>query len=251
MLSESQTLQFSIIAAAAVTLAASLSYAGASAQSDAGAMTASLTMGEIMEISGWPMYVLVLMSFVAAALVVYLFIVLRTEQVVPASLCSDLPQSLKSGSLKSVTELCAAHPSPLASVVLAAIGPLDVSAERRIDILNTLVEAEGTRQAENIQGQTRYLMDIAAITPMIGLLGTVLGMVKAFRGVALDEAMARPIVLADGVQQALYTTAAGLLIAVPAMACYALLREKAGKLVSELESESVRLLANMPEGGLQ
>jgi biopolymer transport protein ExbB len=102
-------------------------------------------------------------------------------------------------------------------------------------LLKDVVEGEGTRQAEVIQGQTQFLLDIAAIAPMVGLLGTVFGMLRAFSSVALDLASAKPVNLAAGVSQALITTAFGLIIGIPAMAFYAYFRRRAARLVSRLE----------------
>ncbi len=204
-----------------------------------------LTVGEVLDKGGPLMYALIVASFLAAALIIYFFFVLRREQVVPRSLCRELSVKASSGSLEELQGVCQRHPSPLSSVTLVALDSLRGGADVPPDALQNAVIGEGTRQAEVIQGQTRYLMDIAAIAPMIGLLGTVIGMVKAFRGVALDEAMARPQVLADGIQQALYTTAAGLVVAIPAAIFYAFFRERASSLVSQLEASSLEVLRSL------
>ena len=101
---------------------------------------------------------------------------------------------------------------------------------------------EGGRQAETIQGQTQYLLDIAAVAPMVGLLGTVFGMLRAFSSIALDIAKAKPILLASGVSQALVTTAFGLMVGIPAMMFYAYFRRQSSKMVSHLESSSSDVL---------
>jgi len=86
------------------------------------------------------------------------------------------------------------------------------------------------------------LQDIAVISPMVGLLGTVFGMLRAFSSVALNEAAAKPVVLAQGVSQALITTAFGLIVGIPAMMFYAYFRRKAAKQVSHLESAAAEVL---------
>ena len=200
---------------------------------------------EILRISGWPMYVLVVVSLFAAALVIYFLFVMREEQVVPQALRTALQERIAAGSLHDAHDLCTASPCPLSSVALAGMNYLQTMPDASAELLRDVVEGEGSRQGEAIQGQTRYLMDIASIAPMIGLLGTVLGMVRAFKAIAVDEAMARPLVLADGVRQALYTTAAGLLIAIPVMIAYAFFRERANMLVSRLETASTETLAGL------
>jgi len=109
-------------------------------------------------------------------------------------------------------------------------------------LLQEVVEGEGGRQSEAIQGQTQYLLDIAIISPMVGLLGTVFCMMRAFSSVALNIANAKPVVLAEGVSQALVTTAFGLIVGIPAMMFYAYFRRKASNLVSHLEAASIDVL---------
>ena len=98
------------------------------------------------------------------------------------------------------------------------------------------VAAEGGRIAARAQSAVDWLADVAAIAPLVGLLGTVLGMFKAFGGIASDVAAgAKPVVLAQGVSQAIVTTIFGLAVAIPALAAYAVFRRRAAKRVAELE----------------
>lgn len=96
--------------------------------------------------------------------------------------------------------------------------------------------AEGARIAERVYAAVDWLADIAAIAPLIGLLGTVLGMFQAFGGIAADvSAGAKPVVLAQGVSQAIVTTIFGLVIAIPCLMMHAIFRRRAAKLISALE----------------
>ena len=106
-----------------------------------------------------------------------------------------------------------------------------------------IAQAEGTRIAGSLNQQIAYLADIGAIAPMLGLFGTVLGMIKSFSVVASDIAATRPMMLAEGVAEALVTTAAGLLIGIPAMAAYAFFRGRVQALISDLEAASTQLIA--------
>ncbi len=205
----------------------------------------TLSVREILGISGWPMYLLIAVSFVAAAFVVYFFCVLRTQNIAPLSLRKELSTTLNSGALGEARTVCSNRPCPLAAVTVAALDYLKTVPNADSTLLKDIIQSEGARQAEALRGPIRHLMDIVGVAPMIGLLGTVLGMVRAFRGVALDEAMARPVVLANGVQQALYTTAAGLIIAIPAAIFYAFFRRRANALVSQLEEASTEILMNL------
>lgn len=96
--------------------------------------------------------------------------------------------------------------------------------------------AEGGRIADAMMASVDWLADIAAIAPLIGLLGTVLGMFQAFGGIASDvSAGAKPVVLAQGVSQAIVTTIFGLIVAIPALAAYAVFRRRAQKRIAEIE----------------
>ena len=97
-------------------------------------------------------------------------------------------------------------------------------------------EAAGGRIAARAFAAVDWLADVAAIAPLVGLLGTVLGMFRAFGGIASDvSAGAKPVVLAQGVSQAIVTTIFGLMVAIPALCFYALLRRRCQKRIAELE----------------
>ena len=104
-------------------------------------------------------------------------------------------------------------------------------------------EAEGARIAERVYAAVDWLSDIAAIAPLVGLLGTVLGMFQAFGGIATDVAAgAKPVVLAQGVSQAIVTTIFGLVIAIPSLLMHAIFRRRAARLVAALEEKADEVL---------
>ena len=99
--------------------------------------------------------------------------------------------------------------------------------------------AEGGRIADAMMSSVDWLADIAAIAPLVGILGTVLGMFQAFGGIASDvSAGAKPVVLAQGVSQAIVTTIFGLIVAIPSLAAYAIFRRRAQKRIAEIESQA-------------
>ncbi len=208
----------------------------------------SMTLMEIIQTGGWIMYVLGLMSIVGLAFVVYFLVVLRPERVAPKSFVLDMRRLLATGEYDQARFLCRNQPSPAAAVALAALDYQERVSVADPGMLKEIIEGEGSRQAADIQQQTTYLLDVGVIAPMVGLLGTVLGMLTAFNAVALDLARARPIYLAAGVSQALVTTAAGLLVGIPAMIFYAYFRGRAGKLIARLEAVSADLLTELTTG---
>ena len=99
--------------------------------------------------------------------------------------------------------------------------------------------AEGGRIADAMMASVEWLADIAAIAPLVGLLGTVLGMFQAFGGIASDvSAGAKPVVLAQGVSQAIVTTIFGLAVAIPSLVAYAFFRRRAQKRIGEIEEQA-------------
>ncbi len=193
------------------------------------------------------MYVLTAMSFLAVTLIVYFFAVLRDSEIVPRKTLRDVLARLKKGQIEEARITCEARPSPISSVALVAIDYVKSMGTSNHSLIKDVIQGEGTRQAESIQGQTQYLLDIGVIAPMIGLLGTVFGMLQAFSAVALDIAQAKPVVLANGVAQALITTASGLIVGIPAMMFYSYFRRKSSKLVSRLETASAEIMVALAE----
>ena len=99
--------------------------------------------------------------------------------------------------------------------------------------------AEGSRIAARAYASVDWLADIAAIAPLVGLLGTVLGMFQAFGGIASDvSAGAKPVVLAQGVSQAIVTTIFGLVVAIPSLLAHAFFRRRAQRRIAEIEEQA-------------
>ncbi len=202
----------------------------------------SMNLREIIETGGWLMYVLGAMSVAGVALVIYFLLVLRREQVLPRRFLENVRGLIREGRTVEASHACRSDSSALASILGAALDYVLRSNKPDPGLLREIVEGEGGRQATIIQNQTQYLLDIAVIAPMVGLLGTVMGMLTAFNAVALDLAKAKPMLLAQGVSQALITTVAGLLVAIPAMMAYAYFRGRTSRLISDLEKNSADLL---------
>ena len=191
------------------------------------------------------MYLLSLLSVFGLALVVYLLVVLRPAAVVPRTLRMDLSDKLRAGDAAGARRACEARPCPLAAVALAALDYLGNAPRVDRDLLKDAMESEGARQAQTLESMAQWLLDLSVVAPMLGLLGTVLGMLKAFGSVAHDVAAAKPIILAQGVSQAIVTTIFGLFVAIPALAFFAWLRRRAARQVSLLEAATTDVLADI------
>lgn len=221
------------------------------AQADAGAAPAAemLTLAELMRMGGWLMYVLAALSVLGLALIVYYVLVLRARAVAPAAQALRLRELLKERRGRDARELCAQQPTALAAVAAAGLDFLKENPAAKPGMLKEIMESEGARQAGRMQNMIHYLLDLSAVAPMVGLLGTVIGMLKAFNTVAFDLAKARPMELAGGVAQALITTIAGLVVAIPAMMAYSWFRGRVIKLTGRLEEAATDLLAILENQG--
>ena len=216
---------------------------------DAAPPAEMLTLAQLMQMGGWLMYVLAALSVLGLALIVYYSMVLRVRNIAPAAQALRLRELLKERRGRDARELCAQQPTALAAVAAAGLDFLKENPQAKSDVLKEVMESEGSRQAGRMQNMIHYLLDLSAVAPMVGLLGTVIGMLKAFNSVAFDLAKARPMELAAGVGQALITTIAGLIVAIPAMIAYAWFRGRVIKLIGQMEGSATDLLAIMENRG--
>lgn len=227
----------------AFVLAGVLTCAAQQPASAAEAVRTSMTLKEIVQAGGIMMYFLAALSVAAVAMILYLSVAHRAEAVAPREFLHDLRELVAAGRRDDARLLCRRNRSPLSLVADTSLTYLQRTQEADAMLLKEMIEGEGSRQAALLQNQTLYLLDIAVIAPMVGLLGTVTGMLQAFNAVALDLARAKPMLLAGGVAQALITTIAGLLIGIPAMAFYAYFRNRVSKRTAQLETASADLFS--------
>lgn len=202
----------------------------------------TMTFMSAWESGGALMWVLLAMSVISVTMICYFLVALRIGNVVPKRLRRDLPEYLSSNAAEA-RRLCEDVPSPLSAVMIATMDALRNAPNATPEMISKVAESEGSRQADVIQGQTQWLLDIATIAPMVGLLGTVFGMLYAFGAVGSDMAAAKPTELAAGVSKAIVTTIFGLIVAIPSMACYAWFRRRAVRLVAELEGVCTEFVA--------
>jgi len=226
-------------------LSCALAQEAAQAASGAASNAYGMSFRQAWEYGGWIMWVLAVLSVFALSLVFYFLVALRPSTVAPRELLSDVLAQIRVGNLNEARRLCDKNSSPLASVVLATLGCLRNVPQSDASLLRGAAESEGVRQSDAIQGQTQLLLDISTIAPLLGLLGTVLGMLKAFSSVATDVASAKPVVLAAGVSQAIITTVFGLIVAIPCIAFYAWFRRRAARQIANLEMATSEVVTSL------
>jgi len=206
----------------------------------------SSTLGEMLDKGGPLMPVLYTLSFVALCLTFYYMFSLRMELVMPESLAGQIEEAVKKKDMLLVGEICAKNDAPLSKVVKAGVEVI-LKPHANYTIMKDAMEDEGARQGNILWHRIQYLQDIAIVSPMVGLLGTVFGMIVSFGALNTENMSPKPTIIANGVAMALITTAAGLVIAIPSMLAYAYFRGRVNGLISELESKSGRLSRNLSE----
>lgn len=210
---------------------------------EAAAAPASQSFREVWQTGGLLMYVLAALSVLGLAAIFYYFFALRLRAVAPPDQALRLRDLLKARRSADARALCASRPTSLAAVLAAALDFLKDNPSGTPAMVKEIMESEGARQTSRLNNMIHYLLDLSAVAPMVGLLGTVIGLLKAFNTVAFDSAKAQPVELAAGVGQALVTTIAGLVVAIPALIAYSYFRGRVARLVSALERSSSDLYA--------
>jgi biopolymer transport protein ExbB len=194
---------------------------------------------------GIVMIPLAALSVLAVMLMVVYFFTLRRGAVVTGRYMTTADALLRKGDFYGLLAVSNRHGEAVACIMRRTLDFLTKNPKASMAEAREIAETEGTRQAAGIQQQIVYLADIGTIAPMIGLFGTVLGMIKSFSVVAADVSATKPTLLAAGVSEALVATAAGLLVGIPAMAAYAYYRGRSQRLIAELEAATTQLIAQL------
>ena len=180
---------------------------------------------------------IVICSIIAVAIVGERFYTLRQDKILPTNLVADVWRlaSTKQLTDEKVREI--QQESPLGRVLAA--GLLTRTQER--DSMKASIEEVGGHVAHELERYLNALGTIAAVTPLLGLLGTVVGMIKVFTNIT-TVGVGNPAQLAGGISQALITTAGGLMVAIPALMFYRYFRARVDGLVVDMEKESLKLV---------
>lgn len=195
-------------------------------------------------ISGGPVMIpLGALSVIAVALVIVYLFTMRRGAVVTRQYMATAQALLRKRDYLGLLAISNRHREAVARIMQRTLDFVTQHPEATFAEAREIAETEGTRQAAALNQRITYLADIGTIAPMLGLFGTVLGMIKSFSVVASDIVASRPIMLAEGVSEALVTTAAGLVIGIPAMAAYSFFRGRVQSLIAELEAASTQLIA--------
>lgn len=193
-------------------------------------------MFAIIEAAGWPIWLLVIASIIALAIIVERLWSLREGLVAPKRLLEQvITECRKNGVTPQLVARLSVH-SPLGQVFAAGLKNLGSSPQ----VLKDAIEDVGRSAARELERFLTTLGTIATISPLLGLFGTVVGMIEIFG--SQGPAGSNPIMLAHGISVALYNTAFGIIVAVPSMIFYRHFRGKAEALLIEMEMQAAKLV---------
>ena len=194
-------------------------------------------MLEIVQSGGWLMVPILLCSIVAAAICVERLWTLQRSRIVPKNLVAQIWSAVKTDELDTQKLRELRTSSPLGQVLAAGVG----NAKRGREIMKEAMEEAASQVSHDMERYLTSLGIIASISPLLGLLGTVVGMIKVFTALMLEGA-GNANVLAGGISQALITTAAGLSVAIPALMFHRFFLRRIDELVVTMEQEAGKLV---------
>ena len=197
-------------------------------------------MFEFIKAGGWLMLPIVACSIAALAITLERLWTLRKQAVVPEGLMNDVFQKFQRGLLTQDYLVRLQQGSPLGRILAAGV----VNHQRSREVMKESIEEEGRQVVHGLERYLNTLGMIISISPLLGLLGTVIGMIEVFAAI-VSAGVGNPGVLAGGISKALITTAAGLSVAIPALVFHRYLASKVDRLALEMERQAIKLVEVM------
>ena len=185
-------------------------------------------------------YPIILCSIIALAVFLERLWVLRRNRVIPEQFIRTVEDQIRKNKISDAVFLCQGHNSSIAKIFTAGLR----NSGRGMWLVKEAIEERGGREAVILEKNVDILSTIANLTPLLGLLGTVSGMIKTFNVISL-QGVGSPAPLAGGIAEALITTATGLCVAIPTLVCYRILKDKAKALIFEMEENSIKMIELM------
>jgi biopolymer transport protein ExbB len=190
----------------------------------------------LIQAAGWPIWLLIVSSIIALALIIERSWMLRQATVAPRGLVDRVLDEYRARGLTQELVNKTAQQGPLGRVLAA--GLVNVRASRQV--MRESIEEAGRAVAHDLERFLTTLGTIAAMSPLMGLFGTVVGMIEIFG--SSTPTGGNPGQLAHGISVALYNTAYGLIVAIPSMAFYRHFRRRIDELIVEMESQAIKLV---------
>ena len=194
-------------------------------------------MVEIVKAGGWLMVPIILCAIVALGIILERFWTLQQKRVLPQDLTGKVWGWVEQNALDQQRIQTLHQGSPLGQILAAGL----INRNQDRGVMKDSIEDTGRHVVHELERYLDTLGTVAAISPLLGLLGTVIGMVKVFTAIT-TQGVGNPAVLAGGIAEALITTAAGLTVAIPALIGYRYYRNRVDTLVVDMEKEAIKLV---------
>ncbi len=194
-------------------------------------------MFELVKAGGWLMLPLILCSAVAVAIIAERFWTLQRKRIAPKHLIAQVWHWARNNELDEAKILQLKKGSQLGGIIAAGL----INRHHPREIMKESIEDAGRHIVPELERFLNTLGTIASITPLLGLLGTVVGMIDVFTAI-IEQGVGNPADLADGISKALITTAAGLSVAIPALMFYRFFRGHVNELIITMEQEALKLI---------
>lgn len=201
----------------------------------------------MIEASGTFGLLLLLLSFIMVALIMMNILQVRRDNFVPQAFIESFEQRLNAKDYQGAYETARTDESLVARVLAAGLSKLNQGYDKAVEGMQEVGDDENMA----LEHRLSYLALISAIAPMLGLMGTVSGMIATFRVIANSTTTPKPAELAEGISSALFTTLEGLTVAIPAMVFYAILRNRIARFVLEVGMVSEGLMGRFAQAGKQ
>ena len=192
--------------------------------------------GGVIGITLW--LALAALSVAGTHLIVDSFLKVKEKRIIPEGLVDGVREALEIKDIEQAKTLCEEEPGALSNILLAGFSSLDDDA----------VTVAAELESEKLMQRVNYLNTVGNLAPMLGLLGTVQGMIMAFATLGTEAGAAKNAMLATNISQALYTTAAGLIIAVPALGFFSFFRNRAAKIILNMEALTMGVMKKVKGG---
>ena len=196
-------------------------------------------MWDIIIAAGWPIWPLIATSVFGVAIILERFWSLRESYVIHQNLMEDVKKLVGSGSIKRDAVEALRANSPLGEIMAVAIENQNSS----LEIIKDSIEEVGSQVSYKLERYLGALSTISTVAPLLGLFGTIIGMVELFS--SFTSSGHDVAVFARGISIALYNTAGGIVVAVPAMIAFRFFRSKVDHLVNEMEQQALHLVEIM------
>lgn len=203
------------------------------------------TLWAALRAGGFVMIPLAFLSVLTLSLILIYLVALRKGNIVSDRFMQTADALIRKNDLMGLLAVSNRHSESAARILQRVLEFFAQNPRATHAEAHEIAETEGNRQIATLNQQIIFLADIGTLAPMLGLLGTIFGLIKSFGAVAGDMAATRAVSLAQGIAEALIATATGLLIGIVAMAAYSFFRGRVQALTSELEGASTHLLASL------